>query len=170
MDQLPLTLPTTAPARRRGRPPGVANKRSIDLARYIEARFGGLTPGQVSAQLALVSPRDIKNAKARAKDLAIVHPPADPLMLAMTVKAEELRLALGMSSRADAWIVMMKERELLMPYVHQKRAPAAPEKAEGDRILAFMVPEGAESPRIEFVDDFDVDAIEVVQHKSHDDI
>jgi hypothetical protein len=145
----------------------VANKRSVDLARYVEAQFGGMTPGQQSASLSMVTPRDIKDAKKRAEELRLVHPPRDPLALAMVVKAAELALALG-CERRDAWLLLQKEREGLMPYIHQKRAPAAPEKVDGDRILAFMVPEGAESPGVEFVDDFDQDAVEVLQPKSHD--
>ena len=86
MDQPSLPLVIEPKPRRRGRPPGAANKRSIDLARYIEAQFGGMTPGQQAASLCLVTPADLKMAFKRAEDLRIVHPPSDRMACAMVVK------------------------------------------------------------------------------------
>jgi hypothetical protein len=112
----------------------------MDLGRYIEATFGGSTPGQQAAQLALVSPAEIKAAHARARELGIAHPPKDRFTCAMVVKAAELAAALG-CDRRDAWLLLQKEREALLPYIHQKRPQAAPEKP-GERALAILVPDG----------------------------
>jgi hypothetical protein len=144
MDQPPLTLLDQAIPRRRGRPPGARNRRSIDLARYIEAVFAGSTPGQQAAQLAMVSAKELRTAPARARELGIVHPPRDPLMLAMVVKAEELARGLG-CERKEAWLLLQKEREGLMAYVHSKQGPATPPKP-GEKTVAFVIPEGLEGP------------------------
>jgi hypothetical protein len=138
MDQPPLALlnapdqgnsaASARPAPRRlsangkpiGRPPGKGNKRSTDLARYIEATFGG-TPGQQAAQLALVTPAEVKRAKDDARDLRLIDHGLRGLELAMVVKAAKLALALG-CERRDAWLLLQKERADLMPYVHQRQA------------------------------------------------
>lgn len=183
MEQPALPLLISPVTRRRGRPPGARNRASLDLARYVAATYGGMTPGQQSAALCLVSPRDIKQAKARARELQGLgllgaHQPTDPLTLAMVVKAAELALALGCDKR-DAWLLLQKEREGLMPYIHAKQAPAPPAKDAGVPATVFMVPEGAEtSPaQLQLLDDDDLEFIEdlrdagerVSQPKSHDD-
>jgi hypothetical protein len=139
----------------------------MDLARYVEAQFGGMTPGQQSARLCLVTPADLKNAQANAKRVGLAHPPKDPMMCAMAVKAEELAKALG-CERAFAWALISREREGLMKYIHQPQPAAPPKKGDGASILAYIVPEGSDGPNVEIVDDFDPDLIEVSPVKSHD--
>lgn len=123
-----------------GRPPKAAGKRSADLVRYIEAQYGGLTPGQVAAELALVKPADLKKAARLAAELGISGQGLPDLMLAMVVKAEQLAKALDVP-RVQAWIILQKERENLLPYVHQRQAPAA-DKKPGATVTAFLIPEG----------------------------
>lgn len=142
METLALNLPIGPTPPRRGRPPGARNKRSVDLARYVEAQFGGMTPGQQAAALGLVTPKEVKRARAEAKELAIVDLGLADHVLAMVVKAHKLSGALGIE-RGDAWLLMMKEREGLMPYVHQRRAPAEAEKAsDGPRVTAYVLEDG----------------------------
>lgn len=142
-DQL-LPLPQPAQTqRRRGRPPGAKGKRSTDLGRYIEATFGG-TPGQQAAQLALVSPREVKNAKADARALGLfdlVELGLPDAMLAQVVKAHRLAIALRCDPR-DAWLLMQKEREGLMPYVHQRQPQKAEEKPGAKRATVYVIPDG----------------------------
>jgi hypothetical protein len=159
MDHLPFTPPNQAIPRRRGRPPGARNKRSIDLARYVEAQFSGSTPGQQAAQLCLVTQREIRESLARCADFGIAHPPKDPFTRAMVVKAAELAQALG-CDRRDAWLLLQKEREGLMAYIHPKQAQAAPQKP-GERALAYIVPEGRESdaPLLELGDSDDIEIL-----------
>lgn len=126
MVQLPLTLSNTPPKRRRGRPPGAKNRRSLDLAKYIEAQFGGMTPGQQSAAVALITPRDLKAA-------------GGSVLEAMAAKAERLAKALG-CNKLDAWVLMAKERMELLAYVHQKQPTAEPLKA-GQLPTMFVVSE-----------------------------
>jgi hypothetical protein len=134
MDARELTPSNQATApRRRGRPPGAKSKRSLDLARFIEATFAGMTPGQQAARLAMVTPGEVAAATRRAAELQIVHPPRDKLTLAMVVKATELARALN-CDRRDAWLLIQKEREGLMAYVHQKQ-PAASEKPAAPPVL-----------------------------------
>lgn len=142
MADLILTPPNGPTARRRGRPPGVKNKRSLDLGRYIEATFGGMTPGQQAAQICMVSPRDLREARADAKDLGLVFVDLPPVMLAMVVKAKKLARAIGCETK-EAWLLLSKEREGLMAYIHQKQAQAAPTKA-GELGVVYMIPEDSE--------------------------
>ena len=109
------TLPGVAPAGRRGpgRPKGSTNKRSGDLQKYVEAQFQGLTPGQQSAQIALVTAAELRAAKG-------------DLLLAMGQKAKALAHLLGCEAK-EAWLLMQRERADLLPYIHQKRAPKAEE-------------------------------------------
>lgn len=178
MSQPSLNLPISPIKPRRGRPPGAKSKRSIDLARYIEATFAGSTPGQQAAQLAMVTPRELKEGKAAAKDLRIIDLDLDPLTRAMVVKAERLGKALGIS-RADAWLLIMKEREALLPYVHQKRAPEAPAKPDDRLAHVFLVREGEsvgglldltghDEEAIEFLDDLSAPSDQVARPKSDD--
>lgn len=111
---LPM-LPGAAPAPRRGpgRPKGSRNKRSEDLARYIEAQYQGLTPGQQGAAISMVDARELREAKG-------------DLVVAMAAKAIRLARLLGCEAK-EAWLLMQKERADLLPYVHQKRPPKAEE-------------------------------------------
>lgn len=104
------TLPGVAPAPKRGpgRPKGSGNKRSGDLQRYVEAQFAGMTPGQQSAQIGLVTAKELRDAKG-------------DLLLAMAAKARALAGLLGCEAK-EAWLLMQRERADLLPYVHQKRA------------------------------------------------
>nr|WP_313428984.1 hypothetical protein [Brevundimonas diminuta] len=92
------TLPGVAPAPRRGpgRPKGSTNKRSGDLQKYVEAQFAGLTPGQQSAQIALVSAAELRAAKG-------------DVMVAMAVKARDLARMLGCEAK-EAWLLMQRGR------------------------------------------------------------
>lgn len=113
------TLPGVAPAPKRGpgRPKGSSNKRSGDLQRYVEAVYGGMTPGQQSAQIGLVTAAELR---AQGGDL----------LAAMALKALTLAQLLGCEGK-EAWLLMQRERADLLPYIHQKRAPKA-EDADGD--------------------------------------
>ncbi len=170
MDQSQLTLLQTPQVRRRGRPPGARNKRSADLARWIEATFAGMTPGQQSAELAMVKPADLKKAKALARELGLIDIDLPPLMLAMAVKARQLAKALGCEPIA-AWGMLAKERADLMAYVHQRQAPAADSKTKAPATV-FLIPEGEaqvqELPGVDFTEDFQVLDTQVAPPKSHD--
>lgn len=104
------TLPGVAPAQKRGpgRPKGSTNKRSGDLQRYVEAQYAGMTPGQQSAAIGLVTAKELRDAKG-------------DLVLAMGIKARALAGLLGCEPK-EAWLLMQRERADLLPYVHQKRA------------------------------------------------
>ncbi|WP_312598214.1 hypothetical protein [Brevundimonas sp.] len=120
------TLPGVAPApkRRPGRPKGSGNKRSGDLQRYVEAQFAGMTPGQQSAQIGLVTAKELRDAKG-------------DLLLAMAAKARALAGLLGCEAK-EAWLLMQRERADLLPYVHQKRAPKAEETDKERPSLTFV--------------------------------
>lgn len=141
---LPLAAPGDLANRplpqRRGRPPGAKNRRSLDLARYIEAAYGGLTPGQQSAAIALVSPKDLKRARSAAAELGIVDVGLEPVILALVVKARRLAIALGCEA-FEAWAMLASERRDLMRYVHQVQ-PAAKEASARPPATVFLVPEG----------------------------
>lgn len=136
----------------------------MDLAKYIEATFAGSTPGQQAAQLCMVTPKDLKEAKAAARELGIVEIDLPPMMLAMAVKANRLAKAIGCETK-EAWLLLQKEREGLMPYVHQKR-PLAAEAKEGEpAATVFLVREtdaqqldgqvaGAQPDSLELIEDF----------------
>jgi hypothetical protein len=126
-----------------GRPRGSRNKRSLDLGRYVEAHFGGMTPGQQAAAVSMVTARELREAKQAARELLIVDLGLSPVVLAMVVKARRLARALHCESK-EAWLLMAKEREGLLPYVHQKQ-PQAPDRSSAPRAVAFMVPEGVDS-------------------------
>jgi hypothetical protein len=155
-----LDLAQPAPMRRRGRPHGARNRRSADLARWVEATYGGMTPGQQAAELAMVKPADLKKAKALAAELQIVDLGLDAVTLAMLVKAALLAKALGIS-RAEGWVLLARERVELMPYIHQRQPQAAESKAKPPA-MAFMIPEGQASGAAGLLS-FDDDApIEIV--------
>jgi hypothetical protein len=127
-------LPGLAPAPKRGpgRPKGSGNKRAGDLQRYVEAQFEGLTPGQQSAQIGLVTAAELR---ADGGDL----------LVAMARKAARLALLIGCEGK-EAWLLMQRERADLLPYIHQKRAPKPEEAAPGDRpthtYIAVPIEEG----------------------------
>jgi hypothetical protein len=125
---------------RRGRPPGVKNRRSLDLAKYIEATFAGMTPGQQSARIALVSEADVKAARRLASELGVIDLGLDALTLAMVNKATKLAKALRCEP-VDAWAILAREREGLMKYVHQVQ-PQAREANNRPPATVFLVPEG----------------------------
>jgi hypothetical protein len=112
-------LPGLAPAPKRGpgRPKGSANKRSGDLQRYIESTYGGLTPGQQSAAVGLVTAAELR---ADGGDL----------LVAMARKAARLATLIGCEGK-EAWLLMQRERADLLPYIHQKLPPKA-EAGQGD--------------------------------------
>ena len=120
------TLPGVAPAPKRGpgRPKGSGNKRSGDFQRYIEAQYAGLTPGQQSAAVGLVSAKELREAKG-------------DLMLAMALKARTLAAMIGCETK-EAWLLMQRERAELLPYVHQKRPPKAEETDKDRPSLTFV--------------------------------
>lgn len=103
-------LPGFAPAPKRGpgRPRGSGNKRSGDLQKYVEAQYGGMTPGQQSAQIGLVTAAELRAAKG-------------DLMMAMAIKARTLAALLNCEGK-EAWLLMQRERADLLPYIHQKLA------------------------------------------------
>lgn len=113
-------LPGLAPAPKRGpgRPKGSGNKRSGDLQRYVEAIYGGMTPGQQSAAIGLVTREELREA-------------GGDLVLAMAAKANQLARLLGCEGK-EAWLLMQRERADLLPYIHQK-LPPKPEGAQGDK-------------------------------------
>lgn len=158
MTQLGLTLSEAPQPRRRGRPPGAKNRRSIDLARYVEATYGGMTPGQQAAELAMVKPADLKKAKDLARELGVLDVGLSPFMLAMVVKAKQLAKAIGCETR-DAWLLLQKERADLMPYIHQRQAPMAESKAKAPATV-FLVPEGEAGDQAQLAD-FSVDGDDV---------
>jgi hypothetical protein len=136
------TLEIRPPAERRagpGRPVGARNKRSQDLARYIEHAYGGMTPGQQSAAVALISPDDVAAAPGDAQQLGLIDLGLDPVTLAMAVKAKRLAKALGCEP-FEAWALMARERDGLMKYVHQVRPPARESGAAPATV--YLVPEG----------------------------
>ncbi|HEV2530940.1 hypothetical protein [Phenylobacterium sp.] len=175
MSQHLLPLVESPPGRRRGRPPGARNKRSSDLARYVEATFGGMTPGQQAAELALVRPADLKKAKALAVHFGILEPEIPLLMLAMAVKARQLARAIGCDPK-EAWLLLQKERAELLGYVHQK-LPAASDPKGKALATVFLVPEGeaaeasqladfSDEAELEFVGDLPADVEQVGRPKS----
>lgn len=179
MAQLPLTLAEAPQHRRRGRPPGAKNRRSVDLARYVEATYGGMTPGQQAAELAMVKPADLKKAKAAARELGLVDLELPAFMLAMAVKAAQLAKVLGCEKR-DAWLLLQKERADLMPYIHQRQAPKADDGKAKAPATVFLVPDGeavdqaqladfsADGDDLEFIDDLPAHPGQVGQPKSDD--
>ncbi len=120
------TLPGVAPAPKRGpgRPKGSGNKRSGDLQRYVEAQFAGMTPGQQSAAIGLVSAKELREA-------------GGDLLKAMALKARMLAMELDCAPAA-AWALMQKERSDLLPYIHQKRATKEEATGQAGPSLTFV--------------------------------
>jgi hypothetical protein len=153
MPDLVLTPPEGARPRRRGRPPGRRNRRSIDLARYIEARFSGLTPGQVLAEMVMPTPADLKRA-------------GGSMVAAMATKARELQRELGLGSVADGFAVLSRLLIELAPYVHQRRSPAPAEPAEPTLPRVYVLEAGATMEGVELSGENEADLFEVSQGKS----
>ena len=173
---LPLPIPSESPLPQRrgaarlsangkplGRPPKSVNKRSTDLAKYIEAQYGS-TPGQQIAQLAMVTPAQVRKAKAEAVELGIDPTGLDPIDLAHLVKAKRLGLAMGVTT-AEAYAAGHKARVDLLPYVHQRQAPAAESKAK-PAATVFLMPEGEALQLQDFSADDDGDAVEILELSS----
>lgn len=163
MDQPALPLLIRPEVRRRGRPPGAKSKRSLDLAKYVEAMFGGMTPGQQAAQLSMVTPKDLREARAAALELRMVEVDLPPMMLAMAVKARQLARAIGCETK-EAWLLLQKERADLMPYIHQRQAQAAPPaKAGADQVTVYLIPDGEAGDQAQLADfSADPDDIEII--------
>lgn len=156
-----LPLQPAQQIRRRGRPPGAKSKRSLDLARYIEATYAGQTPGQQMASICMVTPKELKEATRRADELGIQDIGLQPMVLALVVKAAQLAKALGIS-RAEAWSALHAERKELMGYVHQKQAPAADKGQAKPLATVFMVPDGADAPALADFSDADEETLEII--------
>lgn len=169
---LPILPGAPQPARRGpGRPKGSRNKREADLARYIEAKYQGLTPGQQGAAVSMVDAQELREA-------------GGDMVMAMAAKAARLAQLLN-CERKEAWLLMQKERADLLPYVHQKRPPKAEEDGkERPPVTWVAVPVeelqhgagGAEAGEWDTPPDLlenqgviDGEAGEVTQPKSHDD-
>jgi hypothetical protein len=139
---LPGLVPVLMPEgeKRRGRPKGSKNKRSSDLLAWVTAEYGGLTPGQQSAAISLVTAKEVRLARPLARELGV-----SPVLAAMMIKAEKIAKHMGWHTK-DAWAAMTKEREILLPYVHQRQpqAPDAP-KGDGDRPVLLVADVEAES-------------------------
>ncbi|MGH6956246.1 MAG: hypothetical protein ACREEW_06225 [Caulobacteraceae bacterium] len=131
-----------------GRPPGARNKRSLDLARFIEAVYGGMTPGQQSAAVSMVTPKEMKAARG-------------DVTLALATKAATLALLLGCTN-LEAWVLLAKERMELIAYVHQKQ-PMAKESDAKAPATVFLVPEGDASAALAELPDADPEAFEIVE-------
>lgn len=140
--QLPGLVPVLKPEgeKRLGRPKGSKNKRSSDLKNWIVAEYGGLTPGQQSAAVALVTAKEVRLARPAAREMGL-----SPVLVAMMQKAEKIAAFMGWDKR-DAWAAMTHERKELLPYIHQ-RQPQAPEapKGDGDRPVLLVADVGADS-------------------------
>lgn len=167
------TLPGVAPAPKRGpgRPKGSTNKRSGDLQKYIEAQYAGLTPGQQSAAIGLVTARELREA-------------GGDLVRAMAAKARALAIDLDCAPAA-AWALMQKERADLLPYIHQRLGPKA-DQAPGETpthtFIAVPIEDGTAAGSGSSLGEWDTppDMLEyqgvsgaqgeqVTQPKSHDD-
>lgn len=156
----PLTLTGPTP-RRRGRPPGARNKGGLELGKYLQAMFGGLTPGQQLAELAMVKPAEVKRAKADALALGIATDlPA--LQLAVVVKAQRLAQALGIT-RPEAWAAQLKALGELMPYVHQRQPQAEAPKDAKALPQVYLIPGEAPAGAQQAVDDEQQAAIEFIE-------
>lgn len=158
-----------APSQRRGRgrPKGSGNKRSLDLARYIEATYAGQTPGQQSASIGMVTAAEVKKARQVAVQLGIRTGELSPVMVAMVLKAKDLATALGIGA-GDAWVLMAKERMDLMDYVHQKQPAAAPAKPLDQLPTVYMIPGDAPGQVPFDLDGEDMAGIEIIEQSPDD--
>ncbi|BBF79909.1 hypothetical protein [Asticcacaulis excentricus] len=131
-----LVPPSGSAEKKRGRPKGARNKAGGDLAKWFASQTG-TTPGQQLIELVAVTPRDIRLAKAWAKDSknqvfsAVGADPRAfaPRVLAMIYKADQFakvhRCTLG-----EAWSMIFRGIDMLLPYCHQKQGSAEAEKPD----------------------------------------
>lgn len=133
---------------RRGRPKGSGNKRSGDLQAILVHTYGGRTPGQQLAAICMPTTQDRREAKVRARALGI----RDLDLVAAVIKAENLARLMGWTDVAgkptqagirDAWAMIYKGFQELLPYVHQRLAPKEGEKAAEQLPVILMDPEPA---------------------------
>jgi hypothetical protein len=146
-----------------GRPRGALNKGSVQLAKYLEARFGGMTPGQQLAEFSMVTRSELKRAKGS-------------MWLAMATRAQEIAPKLQCTPY-DAIVLLEKGLIELMGYVHQKQPAATPEDVkqlptmfvveERDLAQAALAAPG-DVAAVEILEDFDLPADQVARAKSHD--
>lgn len=101
----------------------------------------GTTPGQQLAQFGMVTPAEVSRARRDAEEMGLKTGGLKGADLARVVKAERHAIALGIS-RAEAYAGMTKAVVELMPYVHQRQAPASEDKTKAPATV-FMLPEGA---------------------------
>jgi hypothetical protein len=121
---------------RLGRPPGVGNRRSGDLAKMIEAVFGS-TPGEQAAAIGLVTRKELKAA-------------GGDLVVAMAAKAERLAQLLK-CTRLEAWDRLRQDRGELMAYVHQRR-PIQVQPLPPPAVPSVLVPEAFASSGLQPID------------------
>lgn len=136
----------------------------------------------------MITAKDLREAPRLADELGLfpldeqgrrVDPKSMPkLMLAMSVKAAQLAIALG-CDRKEAWLLLQRMQGDLLPFVHQ-RLPQAPEKKPGQKTTAFILPDNAgaqalpdlfdgQDVGLENVEDFGGPREQVTRTKSHDD-
>ncbi len=128
---LPLGLvpPSDTVEKKRGRPKGARNKASSDLAKFIAARSGGVTPGQQISDLVMVTPKDIREGRKRLAELGLDAKRFTPMMVGYWYRRANLMALFGWTEeKADA--VMAKMLDILMPYVHQSQGKVEPEKVD----------------------------------------
>lgn len=135
---------------RRGRPKGSTNRRSGDLQSILVATYQGRTPGQQLAAICLPTSKELKEAKARVR---LAGGAASVDLVAQVIKAENLAKAMGWTDGAtgrvtpsglrDAWAMIFKAYQELLPYVHQRLAPKEGEKGAAQLPMILMDPEPA---------------------------
>lgn len=138
-----LTLLRHAREKRRGRPPGVKNKRTDDLAKYL-LRFGE-DPLVGAMRLATTQPEILIEASKQEK----VH---------SFSKAGEARVVIERMTYSEAQALIMRARELIAPYIHGKKPVAIVHDFSGIRDLVI---EGLTHSREEVKDIVDADFIAI---------
>jgi hypothetical protein len=132
----------------------------MDLGRYIAAQFGS-TPGQQIAQLAMVTPAQVKRARAEAEELGISVEGLAPIDVAHLVKAKRLAKALGVTT-AEAWAAGHKARVDLLPYTHQRQAQAKDPGEGAPPVTVFMVPSSEGQQSLEAFDSGEDEGLEIL--------
>lgn len=138
-----LTLLRHAREKRRGRPLGVKNKRTDDLAKYL-LRFGE-DPLVGAMRLATTQPEILIEASKQEK----VH---------SFSKAGEPRVVIERMTYSEAQALIMRARELIAPYIHGKKPVAIVHDFSGIRDLLI---EGVTHSREEIRDIVDADFIAI---------
>lgn len=140
----------------RGRPRGSKNKERTqsDVLAYIKAKHG-VTPGQQSADLWLITKKDIAQARKWAKTGGFVASyPAGalvpdvriltPLELAHKFKVYKLQIVYGLSAK-EAMTFLYNAGQDLTPLTNNKQAVAdKPEDPDADRAAIDAIPVDAE--------------------------